>query len=155
MTFPLGSLRSDGGAPNSFVPAAAGATRGGPRSASPLHAPAGWRAQLGLLITGVLWLLAVLALATHNAGDAAFSTSGTAGSVANKAGSVGAWFSDLAYFGFGYSIWWAVVVALRAWLGGLAHALRSDPAALAPAPATPPVWLFWVGLALLLGASSA
>ncbi|MEP7297745.1 MAG: DNA translocase FtsK 4TM domain-containing protein [Burkholderiales bacterium] len=142
MTFPLGSLR-DGGAPN-----ASGAT--------PVHAPAGWRAQLTLLITGVLWLLAVLALATHNAADPAFSTSGTAGVVLNKAGAAGAWFSDLAYFVFGYSIWWAVLVGLRVWLGELAQVLRGE--GVAPhAPVAPPrpVWLFWVGLALLLAASAS
>ena len=70
--------------------------------------------QLGLLVTGVLWLLAVLALVTHNAGDAAFSTSGTAAVTLNKAGALGAWFSDLAYFMFGYSVWWVAAVSLRA-----------------------------------------
>lgn len=150
MTFPLGSLRSDGGASNGF--SAGGVPFGG----GVPHHPAGWRAQLGLLIGGVLWLLAVLALATHNAGDSAFSTSGTASITLNKAGALGAWFSDLAYFGFGYSVWWAVAVALRAWLGALARMLRSDPAAPHPSDAAPrPAWLFWVGLALLLAASSS
>ena len=156
MTFPLGSLRSDSGATNSFMPASAGAKRGGSRASSAPHHPDGWRAQLGLLITAVLWLLAVLALATHNAGDAAFSTSGTAVATLNKAGALGAWFSDLAYFVFGYSVWWAVAVSLRAWLGTLARVLRSDQAA-APAviDAPKPVWLFWIGLALLLAASAS
>ena len=148
MTFPLGSLRSDG-ASSPF-----GAARGA--NAAPAHSPAGWRAQLTLLITGVLWLLAVLALATHNAADAAFSTSGSASLVLNKSGAVGAWFSDLAYFVFGYSVWWAIAVALRAWLGALARALRSDPSTTQPPDsAARPVWLFWVGLALLLAASSS
>jgi len=152
MTFPLGSLRSDGGASNSL-------TRAGAASARAIDVPAaaaGWRAQLVLLVTGVLWLLAVLALATHNPADAAFSTSGTAAVALNKAGAVGAWFSDFAYFLFGYSVWWAVAVALRAWLGGLARVLRSDPVAAHPqATETKPAWLFWVGLALLLAASSS
>src|SRR4051794_37257849 len=112
MTFPLGSLR-DGGAPHS-------------PGTTPVHGPAGWRPQLTLLVTGVLWLLAVLALASHNAADPAFSTSGTVGVVLNKAGAAGAWFSDLAFFLFGYSVWWAVVVGLRVWLGELAQVLRSD-----------------------------
>ena len=159
MTFPLGSLRSDGGPPNSFVPAGAGSRREAPRRRAPVaaaHAPAGWRDQLALLITGVLWLLAVLALATHNAADVAFSTSGTTALTLNKAGALGAWFSDLAYFVFGYSVWWAVAVSLRAWLGALARVLRTDRAAPALAlSARRPVWLFWVGLALLLAASSS
>jgi len=162
MTFPLGSLRSDGGAPGTFSPASASSSpkreTSRARPAAPLspHHAASWRAQLGLLITGVLWLLAVLALVTHNAGDAAFSTSGTAPLALNKAGAVGAWFSDLAYFVFGYSVWWAVAVSLRAWLGALARVLRSDPAAPHPVVDAPkPVWLFWLGLALLLSASSS
>ncbi len=149
MTFPLGSLR-EGGATNTFTAAP------GRNTASAVHPPAGWRAQLVLLGTGVLWLLAVLALATHSAADPAFSTSGSTSSVLNKAGAAGAWFSDLAYFMFGYSIWWAAAVALRAWLGALARLLRSDPAATPAAVAAPqPVWLFWAGLALLLAASSS
>jgi S-DNA-T family DNA segregation ATPase FtsK/SpoIIIE len=148
MTFPLGSLRSDGASPGF------GTATG--RDAGAAHPPAGWRAQLTLLVTGVLWLLAVLALATHNAADPAFSTSGSASVFANKAGAAGAWFSDFAYFAFGYSVWWAAAVALRAWLGALAHVLRGDPAVPHPL-ATPerPAWLFWLGLALLLAASSS
>ena len=156
MTFPLGSLRSEGGANTTFTTAGAPASRGRSRESAVPHHPAGWRAQLGLLITGVLWLLAVLALSTHNAADAAFSTSGTAALTLNKAGALGAWFSDLAYFVFGYSVWWAVAVSLRAWLGTLANVLRSDPATTHPIVDAPkPVWLFWLGLALLLAASSS
>ena len=156
MTFPLGSLRSDGGAPNSFAPAGTPFGRDGVRAPAAPHHPAGWRAQLGLLIGAVLWLLAVLALATHHPADAAFSTSGTAAVTLNKAGALGAWFSDLAYFVFGYSVWWAVAVSLRAWLGSLARVLRSDQAAPVTALSAPrPVWLFWIGLALLLAASSS
>ena len=46
------------------------------------------RRQLWLLAGGVLWLLAMLALITHNAADPAFSTSGTGAAVRNKAGQV-------------------------------------------------------------------
>ena len=156
MTFPLGSLRSDSTAPGSFVPAGAGARRSASRATSVAIQPSSWRAQLALLVTGVLWLLAALALATHQAGDAAFSTSGASAVTLNKAGALGAWFSDLAYFAFGYSVWWAVAVSLRAWLGSLARLLRSDSAAAhAVVEAPKPVWLFWIGLALLIAASSS
>jgi len=156
MTFPLGSLRSSGFAPGNASPKREASRQRLRAAPSVPHHGAGWRAQLGLLITGVLWLLAVLALATHNAGDAAFSTSGSTPLAVNKAGALGAWFSDLAYFVFGYSVWWTVAVSLRAWLGTLARVLRSDPAAPHPVVGTPkPVWLFWVGLALLLAASSS
>lgn len=164
MTFPLGSLRSESGAPPSGAAGAAGNAgtyRRDPNKSAPASAAvphhASWRAQLVLLVTGVLWLLAVLALASHNAADSAFSTSGSAAVTLNKAGTFGAWFSDLAFFAFGYSVWWAVLVSARAWLGALAEVLRSDHGAVAAAVAHPhrPVWLFWVGLVLLLCASAS
>ena len=157
MTFPLGSLRSDSAA--SAPPAAAGFgglyTRSNAiaPSARPSNAPA-WRAQAGLLVGGVLWLLALLALSTHNAGDAAFSTSGHSAIVLNKAGALGAWFSDLAYFVFGYSVWWLMAASLRAWLSALAGLLRAaqpEPVESHPAPAL----FFWLGLTLLVCASAS
>jgi DNA segregation ATPase FtsK/SpoIIIE, S-DNA-T family len=151
MTFPLGSLRADGGATSGAVRSSSSRS-GSPASAASPHHPAGWRAQLRLLISAVLWLLALLALATHNAADPAFSTSGSAAAALNKAGLAGAWFSDLAFFLFGYSVWWAMAVGLRAWLGALARTLRGE--ARAPDPHRP-VWLFWAGLALLLAASAS
>ena len=164
MTFPLGSLRSESGAPPT-VAAGAASSGGTYRRDSGKSAPApaamphhaSWRAQLGLLITGVLWLLAVLALATHNAADSAFSTSGSAAAPLNKAGTFGAWFSDVAFFVFGYSVWWTVLVSARAWLGALAEVLRSDHggAPAATSQSNRPVWLFWVGFVLLLCASAS
>ncbi|HWH81486.1 MAG TPA: DNA translocase FtsK 4TM domain-containing protein [Burkholderiaceae bacterium] len=157
MTFPLGSLRGDTAAPTALT--APGSGRARDRAAPPVpppHDAAGWRAQLGLLVGAVAWLLAVLALATHNAADAAFSTSGSVAAVQNKAGALGAWFSDAAFFGFGYSVWWAAAVALRAWLGALARLLRSERGLPPAAPgAVRPAWLFWAGLALLLASSAA
>ncbi len=157
MTFPLGSLRSDSAA--SAPPTSAGFgglyTRSNARatSARPSNAPA-WRAQASLLVGGVLWLLALLALVTHNAGDAAFSTSGHSAVVLNKAGSLGAWFSDAAYFVFGYSVWWLMAASLRAWLSALAGLLRTAQAQ--PVDAHPaPAWFFWLGLALLVCASAS
>ena len=163
MTFPLGSLRSESSAPPSGAAGAASSGTYRRDSSKPAPAPAAaphhasWRAQLGLLVTGVLWLLAALALATHNAADSAFSTSGSAVVPLNKAGTFGAWFSDLAFFAFGYSVWWAVLVSARAWLGALAEVLRSDHGGAAAVAAHPhrPVWLFWVGLVLLLCASAS
>ncbi len=158
MTFPLGSLRADSGATHSAASEGATYSRAGAGAAPPsaAHHPAGWRVQFGLLITAVLWVLAVLALATYNAADSAFSTSGTVPVISNKAGTLGAMFADVAFFGFGYSIWWGVVIALRVWLAALARALRSDHAIATPGwAASRPAWLFWVGLVVLLAASSS
>ncbi len=147
MTFPLGSLGSG------VTAAGAGGayTRKPARPQAAAAAPA-WRAQTSVLFGGVLWLLALLALATHNAADASFSTSGTSLVTLNRAGVAGAWFSDLAYFVFGYSAWWIMAATLRAWLGTLARLLRSDAATPSPQPSR---WPFWIGLALLLAASCA
>ena len=109
MTFPLGSLRADS------------ATTG---MSGPALPAARWRGQAALLAGGLAWLLFVLALLTHQAGDPGFTTTGNGGPVLNKAGQLGAWMSDMAYFLFGLSAWWLVPVALRAWLSTLAGALR-------------------------------
>ncbi|MEO6363879.1 MAG: DNA translocase FtsK 4TM domain-containing protein [Caldimonas sp.] len=144
MTFPLGSLG----------PAGTGAGPG--TGAATTLLSTSWRSQLALLAGAVVWLLAVLALASHNAADPGFSTSGNGGPVHNRAGIVGAWASDLAFFLVGYSAWWAVVVGARAWLGALARTLRatSGPVAGGEAPA-PPLWPAVLGLALLLAASAS
>jgi DNA segregation ATPase FtsK/SpoIIIE, S-DNA-T family len=133
MTFPLGSLRGEGGAA-----LAAGAAAGVPL-----------RRQLWLFAGAVSWLLATLALVTHSIADPGFSTSGSGAAVANKAGLAGAWLADFAYFLFGYSVWWLPFVAARSWLGALARSLRSD------AVAAPRRAVFWAGLALLMAGSCA
>ncbi len=140
MTFPLGSLRYEGGSD------AAGAAPAAP-------APT-WRTQLALLAGAVAWTLALIALATHSASDPGFSTSGSGGSLQNKAGVAGAWFSDVALFLVGYSVWWALPVAARAWLGGLARVLRANAGA-PPAAKDTPAWHLWLGLGLLLAASAS
>src|SRR6185295_6860149 len=102
MTFPLGSLRSDSGAASTAAAPGGTYTRGKTGSApaaQPPHHPH-WKSQLALLAGGVAWLLALLALATHNTADPAFSTSGSAAVPFNKVGTLGAWFSDLALFLF-------------------------------------------------------
>ena len=136
MTFPLGSLGADGAASLASQRAAA----------SPDNSRL--RQQILLVGGGLLWLLMLLALATHQATDPGFSTSGSTATVANKAGLLGAWVSDLALFAFGYSVWWLMLVGLRGWLATLALALRGPSAA-----DTTPRWMAWAGLALLLLAS--
>jgi S-DNA-T family DNA segregation ATPase FtsK/SpoIIIE len=120
-------------------------------SAEEHHHPAGWKAQLMLLAGGVAWLLALLALATHNAADSAFSTSGSSPVALNKAGALGAWFSDLSFFLIGYSTWWLMAMGAREWLGALARVLRGGDVV----RSNKPRWLFWAGLALLLCASTS
>jgi S-DNA-T family DNA segregation ATPase FtsK/SpoIIIE len=129
MSFPLGSLRGEPLAESGAAPVA-------------------WRRRLWLAAGGVLWLLALLALATHDPADAAFSTSGNGLPLHNLAGRLGAWASDIAYFLFGFSAWWWLPVTARAWLSAFARHLRHEPNdAVHPGS--------WVGMALLMAASCA
>jgi S-DNA-T family DNA segregation ATPase FtsK/SpoIIIE len=136
MSFPLGSLQGDLGA--------APGQPAGDAAAAP------WRRKAWLVLGALAWLLFALALITRHAGDPAFSTSGSGEPVRNAAGLLGARAADVALFLFGWSAWWLVPVALRAWLGALARTLRDEAA---PAPAARARVL--VGLALLLAASCA
>ena len=155
MTFPLGSLRSEAGALGGASASSSSPTASWRPRAAQAEWPAGstptWRLRIGLTVGAVLWLLALLALATHSAQDAAFSTSGLGGPLRNKAGALGAWFSDLAFFSLGYSAWWLLPVALRHWLSGLARLLRDEPRL--PQPFWRSRTAFWLGLVLLLAAS--
>ena len=138
MTFPLGSLRGE------HLP-----TPASQRGAAAADTPR-WRQQALLLGGGLVWLLMLLALVTHQARDPGFSTSGSGMAVANKAGLMGAWVSDLSLFLFGYSVWWLMLVGLRVWLATLAQSLRG----VGPADErSSPAWMFWLGLALLMAAS--
>ncbi|HMA08303.1 MAG TPA: DNA translocase FtsK 4TM domain-containing protein, partial [Ramlibacter sp.] len=102
----------------------------------------------------VFWLLA---LVSYSAQDAAFSTSGGGGAVHNWGGRLGAWLADASYFLLGFSAWWCVAAAVRAWLATLARWMRSGE----EAPSAPDGRFsrrrlaFWGALALLLCASTA
>ena len=94
----------------------------------------------------VLWLVALLTYAPQ---DAAWSTSGAGMPVLNRVGRLGAWVADLSYFVLGFSVWWCVAVAVRLWLALLANRLRDDAS-----PVMPRQWVFWLGMVLLLYAST-
>jgi S-DNA-T family DNA segregation ATPase FtsK/SpoIIIE len=151
MTFPLGSLRADGAASgNTYTRKSA--AKAAPAGVAPDTPAARWRHQAWLIGGAVAWLLLLLALTTHHLGDPGFSTSGDGEPLRNKAGMVGAWGSDLGLFLFGYSVWWFIPVGLRAWLSGLARAVRREDDAGVPAPLLPRA-AFWVGMVLLMAAS--
>ncbi|HSW27817.1 MAG TPA: DNA translocase FtsK 4TM domain-containing protein, partial [Burkholderiaceae bacterium] len=139
MTFPLGSLASGG---------AAATSSGTPTAARR------WRTKLALFGGGVLWLLVLLALLTHDPNDAAWSFSGAGGAVHNKAGQLGAWVSDLLLFLFGYSAWWLPLIGARWWLSALAQWLRDDRTPAHDAAAWPRA-VSVGGVVLLLAASCA
>jgi DNA segregation ATPase FtsK/SpoIIIE, S-DNA-T family len=130
-----------------------------PRSAS-----ARFASELALIGGFVLLLFWLLSLFTYSVHDAAWSTSGSGGNLLNRAGRLGALLADLSYYLLGFSVWWCVVAAGRAWLSTLARALRGREAH-GFAPAAEPAHSrfakftsgrsgFWVGLVVLLCAST-
>ncbi len=126
MTFPLGSLRADGAYARSST--AAGADLGADASRATATALSPRGRGLLLAATGTTGLLLFIALVTYSAADPGFSTSGSGAGLRNKAGAVGAWAADLAYFSFGFSVWWLMLVGARAWLSALARLLRNEAA---------------------------
>ncbi len=126
-------------------------------------APGGVRrfTQEVALILGLLGLLFwLLALFSYTALDPAWSTSGSVQAAGraplgalNWGGRLGAYLADASYFLFGFSVWWLLAAGLSAWLAALAQWLRAG----ASPPKSPPGQKikFWVGLLLLLAASSA
>ncbi|MBO9677584.1 MAG: DNA translocase FtsK 4TM domain-containing protein [Acidovorax sp.] len=131
-------------------------------SSSGKSAPRSGAARFGHEIGLVVGLLALvfwlLALVSYSAQDAAWSTSGAGGArmVSNWAGRLGAWLADGSYFVLGFSVWWGVAAAIRAWLSSLARWMRGGEVdgATAHGPLARRL-MFWGGLLLLLGSSTA
>jgi S-DNA-T family DNA segregation ATPase FtsK/SpoIIIE len=114
--------------------------------------------EIVLLLSGALLLVGVLALMSYQVTDPAWSTSGSGQGVRNWMGRGGALLADLAYFGLGYSAWWCLAAAARAWLVVLARWLRSVSTEESPPVALPwwrSSWVFWLGLVVLLAASAS
>lgn len=119
------------------------------------------RARLGHEIGLALGLLALsfwlLALLGYSAQDAAWSTSGAreARETVNWLGRSGAWLADGSYFALGFSVWWCLAAGWRAWFSALARWLRGGQAARGAERPLLRRAIFWTGLLLLLGASTA
>jgi len=116
------------------------------------------------LLGGVLWLLALLALISHDRLDPAFTTSGQHSEAANWVGALGAHASDIALMLFGLSAWWLLLIGARAWLTALARWLRRDTAvsvAVGGQVQQPtqgpeaPAWTVWLGTLLVMSSSCA
>ena len=107
MSFPLGSLLGGDSAASEPTASAPAPRRQAPKRAAPPPSAAArlLRTPLWLALTALLLALLVLAMATHDLRDAAFSTSGQRELVHNRVGSFGAWLSDGLLFVFGFSAW--------------------------------------------------
>ena len=133
----------------------------------PPPTPTGWArfaAEIAIVLGFLALGFATLALASYCGQDAAWTTSGTGAAPLNHAGHIGAWLADISYFLFGYSAWWLLAVALRAWLGLVRMRWGSASAQLATGQSEATernarlpyqTLLFWTGLLVLLCASSS
>ena len=73
--------------------------------------------EAALFILLALSLFLLTALVTHNIQDPGWSYTGPSSNIHNLAGVVGAWFSDVLYFLFGYlSFLFPVMIAYSGWL---------------------------------------
>ena len=106
--------------------------------------------EIGLIVWAALLVLWLLALLTYHAQDPAWSTTGGGLKVLNWSGRLGAWLADVSYFMLGFSVWWGVAAAVRAWLASLARWMRADETG---QPGSR--WPFWLGLVVLVLASTA
>ncbi len=129
-------------------------------------APAGvarFAQEIALLLGAAALAFWLLALLSHSLADPAWSTSGMQPSAHNWGGRLGALLADGSYFWLGFSVWWCLLAGLRAWLSGLARWIRGPQGgaqAVDGAAATDNAArlrqrvLFWLGLLLLLAAST-
>jgi S-DNA-T family DNA segregation ATPase FtsK/SpoIIIE len=116
--------------------------------------------EIVLFIGAAMLLVLALAMFSFSPKDPSWSGSGLGGPVVNWMGLVGAWLADGMYFCFGYSAWWLVALLGRLWLNAWAQWLRGDESARsAPANEAESNWktrtIFWIGLMVLMSASSA
>jgi S-DNA-T family DNA segregation ATPase FtsK/SpoIIIE len=126
-------------------------------AASPRAGVARFAHEIALVLGLVALVFWLLALISHSVQDAAWSTTGAGGGIRNWGGRLGALLADLSYFTLGFSVWWCFAAGVRAWMATLARWMRGN----APAPAMQPQRFsrtrtaFWIGLAVLLCASTA
>ncbi len=119
--------------------------------------------EIALVLGAAALLFWLIALLSHSLADPAWSTTGTRADARNWGGRVGALLSDGSYYLLGFSVWWCVAAAVRAWLAGLARWLRVGRDEPAPPPQDNPGWwqhpqwqrvAFWLALLVLLAAST-
>jgi DNA segregation ATPase FtsK/SpoIIIE, S-DNA-T family len=73
------------------------------------------RAWLVWGLIGLAIACAIVACLNYRVTDPAWSTTGKVAAARNWLGPIGAWFSDIAYFAVGASVWWALLFALVWW----------------------------------------
>jgi S-DNA-T family DNA segregation ATPase FtsK/SpoIIIE len=133
------------------------------RAATPEPSGAARFAQeIGLFLGMIALVFCLIAFLSHSIQDPAWSTSGVNESPRNWGGRLGAWLSDMGFYLLGFSVWWCLAAGIRAWLSALAGWMRGPEAAPdaqakrgAMARFAAGRLSFWLGLSLLLLASTA
>jgi S-DNA-T family DNA segregation ATPase FtsK/SpoIIIE len=133
------------------------------RQNPPASGVARFAQEIALVLGAAALLFWLFALISHSLADPAWSTTGTRADVHNWGGRLGALLADGSYYLLGFSVWWCVAAAVRAWLAGLARWLRVERDEAAPPPLDDPAWwqrpqlqrvAFWLALLVLLAAST-
>jgi len=115
-----------------------------------------WKERIAALAALAAFVAVALALATHNANDPGFTTSGDGSPVRNLLGRSGAWISDALLAMFGLSVAWLPLVGVLEALRRLARMPRAPAAGTQdPPPPRFPRLRFWGGLVALVCASTA
>ncbi|MDM7942238.1 MAG: DNA translocase FtsK 4TM domain-containing protein [Hydrogenophaga sp.] len=131
------------------------------RSGQPQVGVSRFAQEIGLVLGAAALAFWLLALLSHSLADPAWSTTGTADTVGNWGGRLGALLADGSYYLFGFSVWWCFLVGVRAWLSALAGWIRGTRAELGAADGAR-VWhrpwarrsLFWLALITVMAAST-
>ncbi|QIL69987.1 DNA translocase FtsK [Diaphorobacter sp. HDW4B] len=130
-------------------------------SAGGKSAPRSWAArfshEIGLLVGLLALVFWILALVSYNAQDTAWSTSGAGDGlqVRNWLGRLGAWLADGSYYALGFSVWWCIAAAVKAWISSLAYWMRGGEQVKSPVGPWARRSMFWMGLLILLLSSTA
>ncbi len=130
-------------------------------SAGGKSAPRSWAArfshEIGLLVGLLALVFWILALVSYNAQDTAWSTSGAGDGliVRNWLGRLGAWLADASYYALGFSVWWCIAAAVKAWISSLAYWMRGGEQVKSPVGPWARRSMFWMGLLILLLSSTA
>jgi DNA segregation ATPase FtsK/SpoIIIE, S-DNA-T family len=111
-----------------------------------------FRAWFIWVLIGVTIACAGIACLNHRVTDPAWSTTGSVAVARNWLGSVGAWFSDIAYFAVGASFWWLIFFALVWWWRR--KPLPSNDAEMLEEPDTTLSVFAWLGMIALLLSSA-
>jgi len=117
--------------------------------------------EISLILGALFWLMFGLALWSYHPHDPAWSTSGQAAVAKNWLAGAGAWVADVAYFLFGFSVWWCVAAGLKIWLMALARWIRGGAAVQAHAKTLQlknwhnSALVFWTGFLILMLSSTA